>query len=320
MENEVFFLFDEIEEKNRQDLLEITKLLKHPSLQKDTYVLSRFTRALLQASAKKEIPVEYDTKKLESRHFTLPTKPFLPVEKSEMHYAPSIPKAPLRQQIPRLQVPAWPKDIPRPTQEIPKPEIHEEKKEPSEEKYNIIMDSEDNIPLASAVVKFDYNLKEPELYEPDRLLLERLKDVFDGDVKKIQDRERLKHIVEKYSKKLDIPFVPELYSKMKYYLTRDVVNLGKLEPLLRDVNIDKIKCHGPGEPIKVVRKNRELVTDVRFESEKELHDYLVDLLKKTNPKYDMKEKMFDYTFMNLRMHIELGSDMTSSKITVTKKK
>ncbi len=314
---EVFFLLDEIQEKNTQELNEILKLLKHPSLQKETYVLRQFTKSLLQSSSMRK-PIEFVEPKKEVKQFVF-ARPSVPMQQSAMHYQPSIPRAPVQQFLPApipQQAIQQPSEIPPP---VPKPEIHEEK-EPLDENYDLITDIETDKPLASVNVKYDYKLKEPELYEPDKLILGKLKEVIGDDAKKVQDRDELQSLVKKHADKLKIPFAPELYTKMKYYLTRDVVNLGKLEPLLRDLNVDKIKCHGYQEPIKVAYKNKEMITDVRFESEKELHDYLVFILGKTNPNYDKKEKMFDYTFLNLRFHIELGSEMTSSKVTITKQR
>jgi len=75
------------------------------------------------------------------------------------------------------------------------------------------------------------------------------------------------------------PRTPSLsWSKINYYIERDFLGYGILDPVFRDRYIEDISCNGPGKPIYVWhRKYESLPTNVVFKTEEELDEYVLKL-------------------------------------------
>lgn len=75
------------------------------------------------------------------------------------------------------------------------------------------------------------------------------------------------------------PRTPSLsWSKINYYIERDFLGYGILDPVFRDRYIEDISCNGPGKPIYVWhRKYESLPTNVVFKTEEELDAYVLKL-------------------------------------------
>ena len=70
----------------------------------------------------------------------------------------------------------------------------------------------------------------------------------------------------------------EILDKLMYYLTRDFIYTGRIEPLMRDHMIEDISCDGPGVPIYIWHRQYEsMPTNVIFEEGKELDSFVIKL-------------------------------------------
>jgi len=68
------------------------------------------------------------------------------------------------------------------------------------------------------------------------------------------------------------------WAKISYYVERDLLGYGPLDPIFRDPNIEDISCNGVGIPIYVWhRKFESLPTNIVFTNEKELDEYVLKL-------------------------------------------
>lgn len=68
------------------------------------------------------------------------------------------------------------------------------------------------------------------------------------------------------------------WSKIGYYIERNIVGYGPIDPLMRDANIEDISCNGPGVPVYVWhRKYEYLPTSVVFRTSQELDEFVVKL-------------------------------------------
>ncbi|MCD6324407.1 MAG: Flp pilus assembly complex ATPase component TadA [Desulfurococcales archaeon] len=68
------------------------------------------------------------------------------------------------------------------------------------------------------------------------------------------------------------------WSKIGYYIERDLLGYGKLDPIFRDENIEDISCNGPRKPVYVWhRKYESLPTNIVFATEDELDEYVLKL-------------------------------------------
>ena len=308
--DEIQFLFDEIESKNIDDLRLLLDALKHPLLQRDTYVLRQFTRGVLHAMRHKEQVV---AERVVAGSQVLVRNDHLqilrPSPKPLVHYEPAVPKAPVPEPV------IMPRPVPSPFPAAPV--VRDFPSDETPHRYVVISDKLTKRPLGSAVVSSAYALVEPELFPPDKLLL----DVVLPEVVRNPDlvhHEELLVLLEKKAKKLGIPFADELVIKLRYYIIRDVLRLGRVEPLLRDRHVSKVMCHGYQEPVLVSYRGRELKTNVFFVHDAEVQSFMRSVLARTNPKADLKQSFIDYTVGNLRLQFQQSTKLSSAKFTITK--
>jgi len=68
------------------------------------------------------------------------------------------------------------------------------------------------------------------------------------------------------------------WAKIMYYIERDIIGYGILDPIFRDPYIEDISCNGPKKPVYVWHRRYESIpTNIVFESEEELDNYVVKL-------------------------------------------
>ena len=131
-----------------------------------------------------------------------------------------------------------------------------------------------------------YDVIEPPLTKEEKEALERIKtllldiiEISSYEISKKTDPER--YIREKFDEIVDeygFDFSPGQREKLAYYVIRDFVGLERIEPLMRDPNLEDISCIGPGIPIYVYhRKYGSLKTNVVFQSFEELNRFIVKL-------------------------------------------
>jgi len=90
-------------------------------------------------------------------------------------------------------------------------------------------------------------------------------------------KEKAREILRKYAIRMGrTPGVS--WAKMMYYIERDVVGFGYIDPLMRDPYIEDISCDGVGKPIYVWHRNYEsLPTNLKIDDEDSLDSFLVRL-------------------------------------------
>ncbi|MBT3691330.1 type II/IV secretion system ATPase subunit [Candidatus Woesearchaeota archaeon] len=152
-------------------------------------------------------------------------------------------------------------------------------------------------PYAYAHIKWDneagelvYSLEEPhlEVYEKKvlNLLEEGIKELLNISYLASSSGETVIQYLEKNVKalisELRIKIGKESYMKIMYYIYRDFVGLGKVEPLMNDYYIEDIECNGTGYPIYVVHRNyRNMRTNVLFEKTPVLSNFVEKLAQRT---------------------------------------
>ena len=90
-----------------------------------------------------------------------------------------------------------------------------------------------------------------------------------------------KKIVNKY--RISLGWLPEVsWSKILYHAERDLVGFARIDPLMRDPNIEDISCDGVGKPVYVWhRKYENLETNLVFKEDEEVDDTVVKLVHMT---------------------------------------
>ncbi|MEM3458652.1 MAG: type II/IV secretion system ATPase subunit [Candidatus Bathyarchaeia archaeon] len=90
--------------------------------------------------------------------------------------------------------------------------------------------------------------------------------------------EEAKKIVDKY--RISLGWLPDVsWYKILYHAERDLVGFGRIDPLMRDPNIEDISCDGVGKPVYIWHRNYESIeTNLEFENDEELDNVVVKLV------------------------------------------
>ena len=90
--------------------------------------------------------------------------------------------------------------------------------------------------------------------------------------------EEAKKIVDKY--RISLGWLPDVsWYKILYHAERDLVGFGKIDPLMRDPNIEDISCDGVKKSVYIWHRNYEsLETNLEFESDETLDNLVVKLV------------------------------------------
>ena len=151
-------------------------------------------------------------------------------------------------------------------------------------------------PYAFAHIFWDYQnkelvyfIEEPGLNPEERRILDILEDgikelinisflaVKDGDTVIKYLEKNLRVLI----KELKIQITNDNYQKVMYYIYRDFVGLGKIEPFLCDYFIEDIECNGVNFPIYIIhRKYRNLRTNIVYDNSDKLATFVERLAQK----------------------------------------
>ncbi|RLJ10364.1 MAG: type IV secretion system protein VirB11 [Candidatus Aenigmatarchaeota archaeon] len=174
-----------------------------------------------------------------------------------------------------------------------------------------------------------YNVIEPPLSQDDKKVIENIKreleDRLDVDFVKIGEvkakeilREELEKIMASY--KID----PQKRTIFNYYIERDIIGLGKIEPLMRDPNIEDISCDGVNIPIYVYHRDPtlgSLRTNILFTDKDELDSFVIKLAQKCRKTISIAEPLLDASLPDgSRVQATLGTDIArkGSNFTIRK--
>ncbi len=189
-------------------------------------------------------------------------------------------------------------------------------------KYTLIQ------PFAYANIKWndkekdlEYAIIEPELNDEEIKIYETIKqnitNYLDVDINKLKsNEEQIEYIKSKVIKILEdfgIALKPGQFTRIMYHIYKYFVGLGKIEPLMHDPFIEDIGCDGIGIPIYITHKKYgNLRTNVRYDDEQELEEFIIKLAEKCNRYISYAEPLLDGTLPDgSRVNATLSSDVTT---------
>ncbi len=176
-----------------------------------------------------------------------------------------------------------------------------------------------------------YEVMEPKLTEKEKNYLEEISSaIVDLIEAKISDLEKmgkspLEYVIELAQKVIEefgIKLSQVEYLKIMYYIYRDFVGLNEIEPIMQDPNIEDISCDGVGVPIFVVhRKYGSLRTNIVFQSEEKLREFIVKLAQRCGRYVSYAEPILDATLPDgSRVAATMASDVATRGPTFTIRK
>ena len=156
--------------------------------------------------------------------------------------------------------------------------------------------------------------------EPDekkKLLLNFLEKVIDIVEEPVNYEEFL--VRKRIPRKVPVYVVD--YEYLRYYLIRDKVGLGVLEPFIRDPYIEDISCDGLGYIYIVHKIFGPLETSIKFETEEELDRFVIELSERIGKPVSHARPIVDATLPDgSRINIVFGTDVSlkGSNFTIRK--
>jgi flagellar protein FlaI len=131
-----------------------------------------------------------------------------------------------------------------------------------------------------------YEVYEVSLNEEEQKIFNELRDHIIWEIKPLTSLDvdaskELLRTARRVLREFQIRFTktPSLsWSKIAYYVERDLLGFSTLDPIFRDRHVEDISCNGLGRPVYVWhRKYESLPTNIVFQSEEELDDYILKL-------------------------------------------
>lgn len=135
--------------------------------------------------------------------------------------------------------------------------------------------------------EYKYILDELQLDPLERNVYNRILEILLAEIESPKEEivdprkffaEEAKKIVDKY--RISLGWLPDVsWYKILYHAERDLVGFGRIDPFMRDPNIEDISCDGVNKPVYVWHRNYESIeTNVEFESDEELDNMVVKLV------------------------------------------
>uniref|UniRef100_A0A7C4FGL0 Protein kinase n=1 Tax=Ignisphaera aggregans TaxID=334771 RepID=A0A7C4FGL0_9CREN len=131
-----------------------------------------------------------------------------------------------------------------------------------------------------------YEVYEVSLNEEEQKIFDELRDHIVWELKPLTSLDvdaskELLRTARRVLREFQIRFTktPSLsWSKIGYYVERDLLGFSILDPIFRDRFVEDISCNGLGRPVYVWhRKYESLPTNIVFQSEEELDEYILKL-------------------------------------------
>ncbi len=150
--------------------------------------------------------------------------------------------------------------------------------------YNVMSEPLVGVKIVETIDgKYRYIVDEPALNDEQKKLLKRIVDNIVKDVSLIREISSYENILEGYPVVLKIvkevtrsilkykKATEDVFKALAYYIARDFIGYGSLDPLLRDMYIEDITCNGVGVPVFVFHNEFEwLETNIVFTSLEDL--------------------------------------------------
>lgn len=155
-----------------------------------------------------------------------------------------------------------------------------------------------------------------DIYERSRDLLS-YKDLVEGVDRKDILTIKVKELVDKYIHNFDY----KSFHKILYFMIRNNIGFGRIDPLMRDNGIEDISCSGPNIPVYLYhRKYENIKTNIIFEEE-ELNNFVFLLAQRSGKSISIAKPYLDSTLSDgSRLQETLGREITTrgSSFTIRK--
>lgn len=175
--------------------------------------------------------------------------------------------------------------------------------------------------------KVMYKVVEPTLQKDEERWLKETKtflmEEVDVNLKEIETKAKaenyLKEKTKETIKKYRIKVPPEAVEKLAYYIVRDFIGYGKIDPLMKDHLIEDVSADGVNIPIYVWHRVYEsLPTNIIFKDESELDSFIIRLAYLAEKNISIASPILDAALPDgSRIQLTYGSEVTRRGSTFT---
>jgi flagellar protein FlaI len=175
--------------------------------------------------------------------------------------------------------------------------------------------------------RIKYELIEPTLLKEEEKQLKEIKDILveeiDVNLKEIGTRnkaeEYLKAKIREIIKDYRLKIAEEAVDKLMYYIIRDFLGYGKIDPLMKDPLIEDISADGVNIPIYVWHRDYEsLPTNILFKNSEELNSFIVRLAYLARKNISLAIPILDASLPDgSRIQMTYGNEITRRGSTFT---
>jgi flagellar protein FlaI len=172
-----------------------------------------------------------------------------------------------------------------------------------------------------------YHVIEPALLEEEEAAIKKIREILfqilDINLNSLGSREKAVEWLGDYIRKIVKGYKIEIgegsLDKIDYYLSRDLIHFGKIDPLMHDHMIEDISCVGPGIPIYIWhRKYESLPTNIMFQDENELDSFSNRLAYLAGKHISIANPMLDASLSDgSRIQLTYGREVTRKGGTFT---
>ncbi|WP_336133767.1 type II/IV secretion system ATPase subunit [Natronomonas amylolytica] len=176
--------------------------------------------------------------------------------------------------------------------------------------------------------KLRYHVHEPHLTEFEEYVREDLVKILRNSLmyQDLEDEDDREAIFERKAKEIISDHAAATIEdgsllKLKYYLLRDFVHLGPIDPVMRDPHIEDVSCDGIEIPVYVYHaEHRDLPSNITFDKQ-ELSSFALRLAQRAGEQVSVSEPLMDGTLPDgSRVQLTFGSDVATrgSNFTIRK--
>ncbi|MCX6818017.1 MAG: type II/IV secretion system ATPase subunit [Candidatus Aenigmarchaeota archaeon] len=175
-----------------------------------------------------------------------------------------------------------------------------------------------------------YSVVEPQISDREREIIEfvkkELEERLDIDFMKLGEI-RAKELLTEEIKSIILRIRgmdPGKSDVIRYYVQRDIIGLGRIEPLMRDKNIEEVSCDGEKIPLYIYHRNPlfgSTVTNTVFDDADDLDTFVMKMSQKCGKSISVADPMIEGSLPDgSRVHATLGTDIArrGSNFTIRK--
>lgn len=192
--------------------------------------------------------------------------------------------------------------------------------------YVVILYSERNSDYRYYIVEPERTAKEDAIYEElndklsRELLTERIEEHTDDESadQSLVKTKLLEDNALRIAQMYDIDVSDKSFQKIMYYLERDYINFGKIDPMMQDPNTEDISCDGDNMPIFIYHADyQDLISNVKYKKD-ELREFVMRLAQVSDENISVANPMVDASLPDgSRAQLTLGEEVTANGSTFT---